>query len=189
MTPEWITAISTAVYVAATIWIVVSNAKIAKSTRIEVEELQRQFQEQNRPRVFAQIEDVRHGLTCLSIENTGSLPAEQTHVEVNEETFEALAGTEFQDELAKLTNSAIYLSPSQKLYCCLGGPDSFERLRNHPLLINVTYGQGDREYSDHFEIDLNGYGWALLYDSPLGDISTYVQRISESLDTIKSRIT
>ena len=188
MTPDWALVELTAVYVVATVFIVVFNNRVADATRKQVEELQRQFREQNRPYVQVGVENVRGGLICLSIENTGNSPARDVCVSLDEEFVGSVPDSNRQECLRKLTHSAMYLSPRQKLYCCLGGPACFQRLKDVPLFVDVTYGGGENTYRDHVEVNLRSYEWALVYESPLGDISSYVKKMSEVLERIQGKL-
>jgi hypothetical protein len=82
----------------------------------------------------------------------------------------------------------LYLSPKQKLYCGLGGPEVFSSLKDVPLLVDMTYNGGEDPYEDHIEINVGAYGWALAYESPLGDMSSYVKKMSEDLGKIESKL-
>lgn len=187
MTPEWMMAVLTFIYVITTILILVSNNKMADATRRQVDELQKQFQAQNRPYVCVQFETIRNGLLCLSVENTGNTPARNVRVLVNED-FTNKIHDQQRDRFRKFTETAIYLSPRQKLYCCLGGPSDFSSIKDQTLLLDVTYDGDDDHYQEHIEIDVDGYGWALLYESPLGDISIHIKKISESLESIEKKL-
>jgi hypothetical protein len=195
MTPEWITAVSTVIYVAATISIVLSNRKIAlsnknmaDSTQSQVHELQRQFHAHNRPYVCVRLEDVRNGLTCISIENNGNSPASNVRVAINESFLSRVANDRLQENLRKFTQSTAYLSPRQKLYCCLCGPAEFGSLKDQPMLIDLTYEGDKNKYEEHVEIDLKGYAWALLYESPLGDMASHIKNMSESMEKIQRKL-
>ena len=64
----------------------------------------------------------------------------------------------------------------------------FNLIKDKPLFVDVTYSGGEQDYRDHIEIDVGGYGWALLYDSPVDDISSYIKKISEDLARIQSKM-
>lgn len=179
MIPEWIIAILTFGYVVATLFIVFSNNRMADATRRQVDELQRQFQAQNRPYVAVGFEDVRDGLICLSIENLGNTPARDIRVSLNEDFISKILNNPIRDGVRKFTKTAIYLSPKQKLYCCLGGPTEFSNYKDQILLLDMTYKGDGHDYQEHIEINIDGYSWAMTYNSPLGDISSYIKRISE----------
>ena len=115
MTSDWVLVLLTLAYVVTTFFIVISNNRMADATRKQVHELQRQFQEQNRPHVCIGFESVRGGLICLSIENTGNSPARDVRVSINEEFMVSLPLDRFKELVRKFTQSAIYLSPRQKL--------------------------------------------------------------------------
>lgn len=187
MTSDWALVLLTFVYAIATIWIVVSNSRMAHATRKQVRELQRQFHEQTRPRVNVRIESVRGGLICLVIENTGASPARDVRVSVNEESAAGIPD-DLGERLRELMQSVIYLPPQQKLYCTLGAPGDFHRLSESPLLVNVAYSGVDQEYRERADILVSAYGWSLVYDSPLGDISTHVKSIAEDLSRIQRKL-
>ncbi|MCE5315586.1 MAG: hypothetical protein ABFD49_09375 [Armatimonadota bacterium] len=181
MMPEWITAVSTVIYVVATIFIVVSNKKMANATHKQVMELQRQFDQQNRPYICIRFESVRSGLLCLSVENTGSLPAHNVQVSVNDDFVQRVSNSVLKELLQKFAGSMFYLSPGQKLYCGLGYRSEFRNLEEQALIMDVSYLGNESCYKDHIEIDLSGYEWAIFYSSPFNDISDKMTDISNSL--------
>lgn len=191
-TIQWILTVATpfltAIYVFATLRILKSNNRIADATRRQVDELQRQFQEQNRPHVSVQIENVRDGLICLSIANLGNSPARNLKFLLHKDFIDNLQRDPFASRLRKLTQSSIYLSPRQKLYCSLGTPADYERLKTQPLVIDVTYAGDGHEYKEHMQINMDDYSWVLLYESPLGDISSHIKNISESIEGIENKL-
>lgn len=188
MSTEWIMTALTAAYTLLTILIVISNYFMAKATNQQVAELRKQFEEQNRPYICIRFQQIRSGLLCLAIENTGNSPARDVIISINEAFIDKISHEKFNGRLHDLTKSSIFLSPAQAMYCTLGVSSNFDRIKAQPLIADLTYTGNGREYQEHIEIDISAYRWALVYDSPLGDISTRMKDISETLIKIENKI-
>lgn len=187
-TPEWIMAVSAVAYVIATISIMISNIRMAKATSRQVDELQRQFKEQNRPYISIQFQEVRSGMLCLAIENTGNSPAHDMHIVISEAFIDNVPDSKSREGLRRLAQCAMYLSPGQRMYWEIAGPSDFEAIKAEPLIADMAYTGGGCKYLEHVEINVDAYGSALVYSSPLEDISSWVQRISENLGEISAKL-
>ena len=177
----WVLVWITLVYVIATIAICVFNFWSAKETKKQTAELKRQFDETNRPNIDVTCKDVRGGLECLKIENTGKKLAKNIKLNINDDFIRCIQDTLGGESLTNLSTSSFSLGVGRELFVVLCGPRDYEKLCAVPLIIDISYEDDRQVYTGHTVIDFSQYKWVLIYESPLGDISGYVKTISEKL--------
>ncbi len=143
MNAEWVIAIMTTVYVLATLAICYFNYRSNEATHKQIEELKRQFEEQNRPRidVFLHFEGT---VAYLVIENLGQMTANQVQVRINEEFFQQEVDSQkaviskkcFQN----LNDTEIRLASKQRFYLCLNNGWTIQRYQQ---IANVCVNYKD----------------------------------------------
>jgi len=175
----------TVVYVIATIAICVFNFWSAKETKKQTSELKRQFDEINRPNIDVTHEIVRGGLLCLKIENTGKKLAQNVKLEIDDDFIVGAQGLLGNGNLIELKNSVLSLGIEQKWFVALCVPWEVSKMNTKLLKIDTSYADDRQTYTKHTTIDFSQYDWALMYDSPLGDISGYIKIISDKIRTGK----
>ena len=85
---DWIMIGITAVYVIATIFICVFNARSANAAKSQTEEMKKQFASTYRPKIDIRFEIIRSGLMCFTIENIGTEPAIDVKINLCQEFIE-----------------------------------------------------------------------------------------------------
>lgn len=181
---DWSLVVITLAYVIATIFICYFNYRSAKATRDQVQEQKRQFDEVNRPNVDVSCKNVRGGLECLKIENTGKKLAKNIKLKINEDFLQSIQGVLGNKNLTGLNASIFSLGIGQELFVALCGPRDYGKLCAVPLRVDISYEDDRQVYTGHATIDFSQYEWTLIYESPLGDISEHQKKISETLSQI-----
>lgn len=183
---EWLLVGITAIYVIATILICIFNYRSAKAIREQVLEQKRQFDEVNRPNIDISIEIVRKAIVCLKIENTGKRLAKNVKLEINDDFINQLKSINERNTLKILSDSAFFLGIEQKWYIDICLSEELNKLNNAIMSINIFYEDCKHQvYNESAIIDLNQYSWALMYNSPLDDISGYQKKIVDIMDRNK----
>lgn len=173
---EWLMVIITTVYVVATIIICYFNGKSAKAAKLQTDEMIRQYNLSNRPKVTIHFDIIRSGLLCFVIENEGTSSAHNVRIKFNRDFLAGIKGEDEKNCFEKLANSELYLASKQKIYVLLGGQLQFSELSQNVAEIDISYDG----YEEHTSIDLKQYGMLLVYSSPLEDISHHMKKIKEN---------
>ena len=174
---DWLMVIITGIYVVATIIICYFNGKSAKAAKKQTDEMIRQYNLANRPKVTIHFEVIRSGLLCFVIENEGTSPAHNVKIKINKNFLNGVDEEIDRNRLEQIANSEMYLASKQKIYILLGGQPQFSNLAQNIAEIDISYDG----YEDHTSIDLNQYGMLLVYSSPLEDISQHMKKMKEIL--------
>lgn len=163
----FIMALLTFVYVVATILICFFNYKSAKATNEQTKESYEQFIGSSRAHIVPKIIELEGEMLCLSFQNIGKDIATEVVLNVSEKWLKKLEKTftfpEVANSLRKIKKKKIFLTVDQQLcygLCIPGnGHDDFNVLGTVPLEIDISYLSMGREYSEHFNISLDGYNF------------------------------
>ena len=181
---DWLMVIITAIYVVATIIICYFNGKSAKAAKIQTDEMIRQYNLANRPKVTIHFDIIRSGLLCFVVENEGTSPAHNVSIRINQDFLNGVDEEIERNRLEKLASSELYLASKQKMFICLGGQPLFTALAQNKAEIDISYDG----YEEHTSIDLNQYGMFLVYSSPLEDISQHMKKMKENDDRFQKKL-
>lgn len=181
---DWLMVIITGIYVVATIIICYFNGKSAKAAKKQTDEMIRQYNLANRPKVTIHFEIIRSGLLCFVIENAGTNPAHNVKIKINKNFLNGVDEEIDRNRLEQIANSEMYLASKQKIYILLGGQLQFSKLAQNVAEIDISYDG----YEDHTSIDLNQYGMLLVYSSPLEDISQHMKKMKESNERFQKNL-
>lgn len=175
---DWLMVIITAIYVVATIIICFFNGKSARAAKIQTDEMIRQYNLANRPKVTIHFDIIRSGLLCFVVENEGASSAHNVNIRINQDFLNGVDEEIERNRLEKLASSELYLASKQKMFICLGAQSQFNELAQNIAEIDISYDG----YEEHTSIDLNQYGIFLVYTSPLEDISQHMKKMKENDD-------
>lgn len=182
---DWLMVIITAIYVVATIFICVYNGRSAKAAneqtkiaKAQIDEMIKQFNEENRPVITIRFEIIRSGLLCFVVENIGPKPAVDVRIEFNDAFVDNLEKFERNIRLREAMNSKLFLAKNQKIYILLGSQSSFKDISTVPADIQINYNNKfSRRFSERTVIDISQYAFMLSYNSELEDISHHLNEI------------
>ena len=163
----FVMALLTFIYVIATILICVFNYKSAKATKEQTKESYKQFIESNRAHIVPKIIELEGDIICLSFQNIGKDIATDVKISISEKWLAILEKTKTFPYVAKslrlLKSKKIFLTVEQQLYyglCIPGnGCDDFKDLGKVPLEVDISYKTMNRDYTEHFDIPLDGYNY------------------------------
>ena len=170
---DWPMFTITSIYVIATIAICYYNSKSAKAAQEQIKvakdqiaEMIKQYDEVNRPVVTIRFETIRSGLMCFVIENIGPVAATNINISVNEDFINNLKTIDSRMRLTEHICSELFLAPYQKVFICIAGIGSFDKVAEIVAKFNISYnGKSHHKYDENVEVDLKKYAHTLLYNS------------------------
>ena len=109
---DWLMVAITAIYVIATIFICAANIRSAKATKGQIAEMQRQFQEMNRPYVTCEYVLGNRTFRGIRICNHGNMVAKGLIIRINQEFIDCIKG--YSDEYGQ----SFYETESEILNNC-----------------------------------------------------------------------
>ena len=178
-----LTFLITFVYVIATIFICQANIKSAKSTREQVLEQKKQFEEEHRAFVTVDIEIIRSGLLAIRFQNHGKRIADNIKVDISSAFLENIPDKKDRDNIKKLCACKFSLGINQFFYINMGTHLDLHQLKKHLCEIEISYNDYNSNYSDKQIIDFNQYSGRLIYESPTEDIYQEIRKVVKELST------
>jgi len=200
---SWALVVITLVYVIATFFICWFTCRSAKAMQEQTKELQRQFDETNRPNIDVTLHVTGKWEACLKIENTGKKLAKNVRIGMNDNFIYFARNVRVEEKwekiqrqfwgldtagkaLVNLNNSGFTMGVGQSwLVFMLFLPD-FQKIAEldiPSLEISISYeDERKKAYSKKTIIDFTQYGWLMLHDASLADIEEELETIATNID-------
>ncbi len=179
--------ILTAIYVIATIVISIFNIYTSKATRDQIKESRKQFNEANRAFVNIDFEVIREALFVLKITNNGHRTAKDVHIDISDDFLDIMQDTHCRQQIELLNNSTFSIGIGQSWFVRIGTRADFDALSEKPIEITLDYHDSFSLCHEKRVIAISQYGWGLVYNSPINDISGYMKTVSESVKKISDK--
>lgn len=184
---DWILVALTAVYVIATIFISLSNSRSSKAIKEQISESQKQFIDENRAFVNIDFEIIRDDLYTLKVMNHGKRTASNVRVVIAEDFLGVLKSPHCKEHMELLNESAFSIGIGQSWYINIGSLKDYNSLKQKPITIDLSYSDCFSEYNEKRIIDLSQYGWGLVYDTPINDIRSSIEKISKDVHALSQK--
>lgn len=157
MDPNWVMVIITGVYVVATIAICVANFKSAKASKMQLEVMKKQYEEENRPYVEVELHYERHLFYSLRFVNHGKQTAQRFRVDFNHEFIESLPEPFFRRNIEKQKGKECIIGVGQHYDLFIGSNKLREITSWVPIKGRITYQSNGNLYESDIFIDLENY--------------------------------
>lgn len=182
-----ILVILTGIYVIATIFISFFNYRSAKATRDQISESRAQFVDANRASVNIDFEIVRDYIYTLKVINHGNRTASNVRINIADDFLSLVDDIDRREHLDLLNESVFSIGIGQSFYISIGSKEDFVILSQKPILIELSYSDCFSEYKENIKIELSQYCWGLLYNAPINDMSSSIEKISKDIHTLSQK--
>ena len=193
LSPDWITAIFTIIYVIATIFICVYNAKSAKAAREQTQEMKRQYEEDNRPYVTVEFIFERKSFFGLRFVNHGRKTAEHVRITFNEQFIDSL-DTDYQNMVKNQNGKECIIGVEQHYDIFIADRTMRQNNAIAPVIGKIDYTSAGNKYETPFEIDIENYMTIFSVgndengiEKELGQMSTSIKQINDKLGQIAAK--
>lgn len=156
MISDWAMVFITLVYVIATIFICWVNFKSAKVSKEQLIEMQKQFEENNRPHIEVEFIFVKHAFYGLRFINNGNVVVKNVSIKLSSDFINSLE-ISMKEMLIKQEGKKCIIGAHQSYNLYFG---TFEYLKKNckvPVNGKITYFSNGKEHEEHFSIDLENY--------------------------------
>lgn len=178
----------TIVYAVTTFFICRANQKSAAASLKQVEQARAEFDEASRAFVTVNLEVIKDGLIVLKIQNIGKRVATNVKVCINEDFILNLGDNLGKECLQKLSKADFILGVGQIKHVFICSHLGMKQAGKKKLIINHSYKDRSKVYSEVTNIDMEQYFWELIYNSPIDDMRKEMKGINDSLKYIKDDI-
>lgn len=156
MTSDWAMVFITLVYVIATIFICLANFKSAKVSKEQLIEMQKQFEENNRPYVEVEFIFVKRAFYGLRFINNGNIVAKNVSIKLSSDFIDSLE-ISMKELLKKQEGKKCIIGAHQSYDLYLGTCKYLKKNGKVPANGKITYFANGEEYEEHFSVDLENY--------------------------------
>lgn len=184
---DWLMVIITFVYVIATIFICWANIKSAKASKEELDEMKRQYAEENRPHIEVEFCYERRTWYIVRFINHGKLTAQHVKIVLDEDFISSLPEQEFKDILLKQREKECIIGVGQHYDLYIAS----NKLRGNPNMKPVTgkliYQDKSSRYECDIYIDLENY--ATFFSSTSDDsMVRELKNIRKEIEGLKGAV-
>lgn len=182
---DWIMVLITAVYVIATIVICRANIKTADASRAQLDEMKRQYAEENRPIIELEFLYLQRTWYVVRFINHGKQTAQHVKIMLAQEFIDSLPEPEFRDMLEKQKAKECIIGVGQHYDLYIGSND----MRGNPKMVSlsgkISYeGRGATFTNDVF-VDLKNYMTFFSSTSEDENLLNAIKKNTEELKGIK----
>ena len=172
-----LTFVITFVYVVATIAICVANIQSANASKKQLREMQKQYADENRPRIEVEFLYERQSFYGLRFINHGKETAQNVEIRLSDEFIDSLGNTNFSELLKK-----------QKGKKCVIGVDQHYDLDKIPASGTILYEDSSTKYQSDFNIDTENYATIFSFESDEEKLLKAMKEQTTQLKSIKEGI-
>lgn len=160
-----LTFLITVVYVIATIAICKANIQSANASKKQLEEMQKQYAEENRPHIEVEFLFERRSFYGLRFINHGKSTAQNVEIQLSDAFIDSLGSTNFAELLKKQKGKKCVIGVDQH-YDLLFANDTYIQLPNKvPATGTVYYEDNGVNYQSEFDIDTEHYATIFSFES------------------------
>ena len=175
---DWLMVVITAVYVIATIAICWANIKAANATKAQLEEMKRQYAEENRPIIGTEFHYERRNWYIIRF----------VKIELDQEFIESLPEEAYKSILLKEKGKECIIGVGQHYDLYVGSNAMRDNPNMRPVTGNIYYDGYQNSYSDKVFIDLKNYMTFFSSTTDNDDLLKAVKRNAEELKGIRNEL-
>lgn len=185
MTADWVMVIITGVYVIATIFICLANIKAANASKEQLQEVQKQFAETNRPNIELEFHYNRRTWYIARFVNRGNLTAQHVKINLDQEFINSLSEESMRRELERIKGKECIIGAGQHYDLYIGSNQLRENPNVKQLTGTITYESQGKNYQSDLFVDLEHYMTFYSSTTDEEDLLKSIKKISDELKDIK----
>lgn len=185
MTADWVMVIITGVYVIATILICWANIKAANASKEQLQEMQKQFAETNRPIIELEFHYSRRTWYIARFVNRGSLTAQNVRINLDQVFVDSLPEESMKQGLGRIKNKECIIGAGQHYDLYIGSNQLRGNPNMKPLTGTIKYESQGKTYQSDIFVDLEHYMTFYSSTTDEEDLLKSVKAIGDELKGIK----
>lgn len=185
---DWLMVVITAVYVIATIAICWANIKAANATKAQLEEMKRQYAEENRPIIETEFHYERRTWYIIRFVNHGRQTAQHVKIELDPEFIESLPEEVYKSTLLEQKGKECIIGVGQHYDLYIGSNAMRGNPNMRPVTGDIYYDGYQNSYSDKVFIDLKNYMTFFSSTTDNDDLLKAVKKNAEELKGIRNEL-
>ena len=185
---DWLMVTITAVYVIATIAICWANIKAANASKAQLEEMRRQYAEENRPIIETEFHYERRTWYIIRFVNHGRHTAQHVKIELDQEFIESLPEEAYKSTLLEQKGKECIIGVGQHYDLYIGSNAMRGNPNMRPVTGDIYYEGYQNSYSDKVFIDLKYYMTFFSSTTDNDDLLKAIKKSAEELKGIRKEL-
>ena len=182
------TFLITVIYVVATILICWANIKSANASKIQLDEMRKQYAEENRPNVEVELLYEKRAFYGLRFINHGKCTAQHVQIKLDTTFIDSITEDGFVDSLSKQNGKECIIGVGQHYDLFF----DINKYRKNPNKVAATgtiyYQDSGNTYQSEFFVDLENYATIFSVNSEQEDLFKRIEEQTSELKGIKQAI-
>lgn len=187
MSAEWTMVGITLIYVIATCFICWANIKTANASKAQLQEMQKQYADENRPKITVEVIYLKRSIVGFRFRNAGKLIANCVHICFDQQFCDSLNET-FKKEIHKLNSRECIIGAGQYYDFYVGGNSYLHSQNKQPASGKITYCNGTNSYEETFMVDLESYATFYSINSEAEDFFEKIDKQTNAINRISSEL-
>lgn len=188
MSADWAMVIITAVYVVATIFICWANIKSAKASQAQLQEMQRQYAEENRPIIEVEFHYIKRMWYMVRFVNHGNKTAHHVKINLEQDFIDSLPEENFRKALERIKCKECIIGIGQHYDLFIGSNKLRRNSNRKPLSGNIEYESFGNIYKSDIFVDLEHYMAFFSFNTEEEDLLKSINKINNELKGIKKSL-
>lgn len=185
---DWLMLVITAVYVVATIFICWANICSANASKAQLEEMRKQYNQENRPNIEVEFLYSRRTFYGLRFVNHGKCTAHNVKILLDSTFVDSLPNAKFSALLRKQDGKVCVIGVGQHFDLYFGSNEYLNSPNKSPAKGRILYWANGIEYESEFYIDMESYATIFSVNSEQEDLIKKLKEQNSELNGIKEAI-
>lgn len=189
MITDWLMVIITFVYVVATVFICVYNAKSAKTAWEQTEQMKLQFLQSNRPVITVEIVYLKRRYWVLRFTNRGAITAFNVSIDLDRDFIDSLPEEKFRHIVSAEVRKIRTIGVNQHYDMFFGGKNFRTSNNGTPIKGKIHYyGTIEALFVEDFCIEISDYAIFYSVDGELEDIKRAVEEQTKEIAKLSAAV-
>lgn len=185
---DWMMVLITSVYVIATIFICYYNSKSAKAAKAQLDEMRKQYDEENRPYITAELIYDKRSFYGVRFSNHGKRIANNVSISIDQSFLDCISETSYRNRLEGEKGKTCVIGINQCYTMYFGSNQYRAQSSKPPLSGSVTYTCGNKTYQEPFCIDVENYATIFSVNSETEDVLKTMKQQTKALTRISDML-
>lgn len=189
MITDWLMVIITFVYVVATCFICWANIKSANSSKVQLEEMKKQYVDENRPYVTVEVIFEKRCFYGLRFTNHGKRIAKNVQIDLGQGFLDSLTESNFKEMLEKQKGKECIIGIGQHFDLFIGSNKFRNRVDKQPVNGWISFSDGVNKYNEPLYIEFENYTTFFSVATEGEELVMVLKEQTKEIQEIKSILT
>lgn len=189
MITDWLMVIITFVYVVATCFICWANIKSANSSKAQLEEIKKQYVDENRPYVAVEVIYEKRCFYGLRFVNHGKRIAKNVQIDLGQEFLDSLTESYFKEMLEKQKGKESIIGIGQHFDLFIGSNEFRNRVDKQPINGWISFSDGVNKYNEPLYIEFENFTTFFSVATEGEELVMALKEQTKEIQEIKSILT